>query len=30
MDAVENIESLLAIGKAAGACVQAAHFGSFL
>jgi hypothetical protein len=30
MDAVENIESLLAIGRAAGGSVQAGHFGQFL
>jgi hypothetical protein len=30
MDAVENIESLLAIGKAAGGSVRPAHFGPFL
>jgi len=30
MDAVENIESLLEIGRAAGASVNRAHFGPFL
>jgi hypothetical protein len=30
MDAVENIEPLLAIGKAAGASVRKEHFGPFL
>ena len=30
MDAVENIESLLAIGKATGESVRPAHFGPFL
>ncbi len=30
MDAVENIESLLAIGRAAGSSVRAGHFGRFL
>jgi hypothetical protein len=30
MDAVENIESLLAVGRAAGGSVQAGHFGPFL
>ncbi len=30
MDAVENIEPLLAIGRAAGDNVQAKHFGRFL
>jgi hypothetical protein len=30
MDAVENMESLLAIGRAAGESVQPAHFGPFL
>lgn len=30
MDAVENIEPLLAIGRAAGGNVQAKHFGRFL
>ena len=30
MDAVENIEPLLAIGRAAGENVQAAHFGPFI
>jgi patatin-like phospholipase len=30
MDAVENIEPLLQIGRAAGASVQAEHFGPFL
>lgn len=30
MDAVENMESLLAIGRAAGDSVRAAHFGPFL
>jgi hypothetical protein len=30
MDAVENIEPLLAIGRAAGASVRVEHFGSFL
>ena len=30
MDAVENIDSLLGIGRAAGGSVQAGHFGPFL
>jgi hypothetical protein len=30
MDAVENIETLLEIGRAAGKSVQPAHFGSFI
>jgi hypothetical protein len=30
MDAVENIESLLEIGRASGKSVQLAHFGPFL
>ena len=30
MDAVENIDDLLAIGRAAGASVKASHFGPFL
>ena len=30
MDAVENIEPLLEIGRAAGKGVRAAHFGSFI
>jgi hypothetical protein len=30
MDAVENIPTLLKIGKAAGGAVQPAHFGAFL
>ena len=30
MDAVENMETLLAIGRAAGKDVTPAHFGTFL
>jgi uncharacterized protein len=30
MDAVENIETLLQIGRAAGKAVMAAHFGPFI
>jgi hypothetical protein len=30
MDAVENIAILTDIGRAAGECVQTAHFGAFI